>query len=880
MERFPQKILEHLIGFFARAAKGLLITVALLTIAFAYYAATHLRFNTSTLNMLDPSLRFRVLEREFDRSFPQLNDLTITVIDGDTAQQAEDVAQRLASVLRTEMGRRLKWIYRPGSGPFFEHNGLLYLGKKDLAALSDQLIEAAPFLGRLSQDTSVRGLFSVLNQALAQKELSQQNRAILNKVFDAMDRTMRTILHNRPQPMSWQQLLLAKSGPLKQGRRSLVLIKPLLKGTGLASGQAVLDAVRAHAEQIMRTADGARIRLTGSVAMDAEELQSVSANAGLATGLSFALVWVVLLIGLRSAALVVCVLITLVIGLTWTFAFALGAIGYLNLISATFAVLFIGMGVDFGIQFAMRFREECGHQAGRIPALVATTVGVGGTLTLAATAAAISFLSFVPTHYTGVAELGIISAAGMLIALAANMTVLPAMLNVTPGRIVALNKGSDGSQALGFSLTRHRRAIIWIALVISIAAAAIAPRARFDFNPVNMRDPNAESVATFKDLVKNSDATPYTIDILARDLKAAQKLAKRVEKLPEVDKAITLASYIPEQQREKLAIINDLNLVLGFSMLPSSRGPAPNAAEAEEAINTFIENSREWISTARNTKLSTSLARLVHDLKLLKQARGWPERVLPAFNKNLIGDLPDVLTRLRSLLKARPVSLAEIPKDVRQQYITADGRARVQVFPSESMNNTSAMRQFVAAVQAIAPNATGAPVSLVEAGKVVVGACVQAALTALVCASLLMLVVLRSLLDMLLMLLPLLFAMLLTTAGSVVLGVHFNFANVIALPLLLGIAVAFGVYLMMRKRAGMDIDHLFASSTPRAVFFSALTTIAAFGTLAISRHRGMASMGLLLTIALSLALIGTLIILPALLSVVDDWRARRGMSAN
>jgi uncharacterized protein len=419
--------------------------------------------------------------------------------------------------------------------------------------------------------------------------------------------------------------------------------------------------------------------------------------------------------------------------------------------------------------------------------------------------------------------------------------------------------------------------LIWVTFVVSIAAAAIAPRARFDFDPVHLKDPHTESVATFKDLVSNPDTTPYTIDILADNLNAAQQLANRVEKLPEVDKAVTLASYIPERQQEKLAIIDDLNLVLGFSMLPSSGGPIPDAAEHVKTINTFISNSRKWLSTTGSTALAHSLASLTSDLNRLKDARGWPNTVLPALDKNLIGDLPDALGQLRSLLKARSVSLDDLPKDLREQYITADGRARVQVFPAQRLGDASAMRRFVRTVQSVAPNATGAPVSLVAAGDVVVGACVQAATTALIAATLLMLLVLRNPLDVLLVLLPLLLAMLLTAAGSVLLGVPFNFANVIALPLLLGIAVAFGIYFVMRKRAGMDIDHLFASSTPRAVFFSALTTIASFGTLALSRHRGMASMGLLLTIALSLALVGTLVVLPAIMSIVDDRRTRRGL---
>lgn len=865
-ENAYRKVIVRLVETSGRAAAGLLITIILLTAGLFYYTATHLSLDTNTVKMLDPRLPFRQLERELERAFPQFTDLIVVVVDAKSAGDAEATANKLAAKIK-QTPDLTRSIYQPGQGAFFARNGLLYLEKDDLWALSDRLAEAAPFLGALSSDLSLRGLFTVLNRAL-DENLSAENAVMLKKIFDGISDSGDAQVSGNQQNLSWQNQFLGNLETLGDSRRSFILVQPRVDYTNLQPGAEALNTIRQFARQL-EAQQGVQIRLTGPVAIDDEELQSVSQGAEIATVLSFSLVCLILITGLRSLRLTLAILITLLVGLVWTAAFTAFAIGYLNLISVTFAVLFIGLGVDFGIQFSMRYREEFDRGNSHAAALSHAAAGAGGALTLAAIAAAISFFSFIPTSYRGLAELGMISGVSMFIALLANFTVLPALLTLMPvrARVTRLEGGVLGR--MDFPVRRYKTPILWITALATVGALLLLPQVRFDFNPLNMKDPATESVSTFLDLLDNPQTTPYTLDILAPDMNAAKTLAARLEKLELVDKTITPISFVPDDQEEKLAIIDDMTLFLQPLMTESSSISSPSTQENIVALETLRQKLLEASRTQTDSELAASMKRLTDALEQLTSASGWPQPALKNFTQAIIGDLPQSLSKLRQLLTPDEVTLAGLPADLKQRYITPDGRVRIEVFPREDVSGNAAMSRFVKAVKAVAPNAIGTPVALVEASDAVIKACLQATATALLAAVILLLLVLRNVVAALLVLLPLVLASLLTVASSVLFNIPFNLANVIALPLLLGLGIAFGIYLVMRKRSGLGVDELFDSSTPRAVLFSALTTVASFGALAFSNHRGMSSMGQLLTLALSFALLCTLVVLPAIMAKME-----------
>jgi hopanoid biosynthesis associated RND transporter like protein HpnN len=852
----------------ARFSRWVVGGAALLTVAFFYYALTHTSLDTDPNEMLDPELHYRQLEADMQKAFPQFSDVIVAVVEGDNADRANEASQKLIARLKQEK-KTLEWIYDPEQTDFFSKNGLLYLDKNELLQLSDRLTEAAPFLGTLAHDPSLSGLFTLISRAL-DENLSPDYRGRLKKTLDSISGIIDAQLAGRQITLSWRNQFV--EGAMAQGgdTRHFILIKPVLDYSSMQPGHQGIDTVRRVAQELqLDPQHGVRVRLTGDVPIEDEELDSVSRGAGIATLFSTLLVCVILFLGLRSTRLVAAILITLFVGLIWTAAFTAFAIGHLNLISVTFAVLFIGLGVDFGIQFGMRYKEELNRTMNHDLALSEAARGAGGMLTLAAVAAAISFFSFTPTSYRGLAELGVISGISMFVALISNLTLLPALLKLMPTDMESKLPKSSMLTRLRFPVRRHRKRILGAAILAGAISLALLTQLRFDFNPLNMKDPHTESVATFLDMLKDLNTTPYTIDVLAGNLDEAKNVAAKLEKLPVVDKAVTLASFVPDDQDEKLAIIADMTLVLQPLVTPS-QGAAPSMDEVRQALEKFQKKLREVGVNNSDPAFSASMKRLADALEKFKSAPGWPENALKQLRESVVGDLPQNLAQLRNLLQPQHIELKDVPQDLRERYVTADGRARVEVFPKINVIDNKELRRFVSEVQKAAPNAIGTPVALVEGGDTVVRACLQATVIALSAAFILLLLVLQSIYSAFLVLLPLILAMAMTAASSVILDLPLNLANIIALPLLLGLGIAFGIYLVMRKRSGLDVEHLFRSSTPRAVLFSALTTVASFGSLAFSEHRGMSGLGLLLTIALSFALLCTLVVLPAIMSAAEE----------
>lgn len=862
-----QRFTRALVSWMAavrRAAYWVVIAAVGVTAVILYYTAENLTVNTDTADMISRELPFRQRYEDYKQAFPQFVDTFLVVVEGDTPDQAEDAAAALTVRLRREPNLFLS-VYDPAGDPFLARNGLLYLDSDDLADLADRLAEAQALLATLAEDPSLRGLFEVLGLAVDDVLEDGDVPAGLADTFERIAAVVDSVAAGRPRPLSWHELITGETAEANE-RRRFIVVQPRLDYASLQPAALPMAAVRKLWRELGLDDDhGVSVRLTGGVALATEEFKSVSEGAILAGTVSLLLVSALLLVGLRSGRLFVATLITLLMGLIWTAGFATLAIGSLNLVSVAFAVLFIGLGVDFGIHFGLRYKEEIERGAAHGEALREAAVGVGDAVTLCAITAAIGFFSFVPTAYAGLSELGVIAGTGMFLALFASLTVLPALLTLMPLRPAA-SPAVPVRRTSAMFIRRHGRPTLAVALALGIGAAAVMPLVRFDFNPLNLKDPTTESVRTFLDLMRDSRTAPYTIEVLTEDLGVADELAERLEALVEVDRAVTLTSYLPSEQDEKLDIIDDLALFLMPLLEDAAPMDPPSALARRAALAAFRARLDTLLASQVRGSLAVSARRLADAVGRFEDSGGDRPQGLVELETALVISLPGRLARLRQALLAAPIGLDDLPEELRARYIAADGRARVEVFPQEDISDNKVLRDFVAAVRTVAPNATDSPILMVEAADAVVNAMHQATITALVLITALLLMVLRSLRDTLLVLLPLALATLLTLAASVLLDLPFNFANVIVLPLLMGLGVASGIHLVMRARAEAGDLAAFHTSTPRAVLFSALTTIGSFGSLALSSHRGTASMGELLTIAIGFTLICTLVVLPALMA--------------
>jgi hopanoid biosynthesis associated RND transporter like protein HpnN len=720
------------------------------------------------------------------------------------------------------------------------------------------LTEAQPFLAQLAADPSLRGMTEAFSTGLMGVEHGQLALDDMTRMMAAAAQTIEDLLAGRPAHFSWRELLSGERSKTADLRR-FIEIAPVLDFAALEPGKAATDAVRqAAADLDIAGRYQASLRLTGQVPIADEEFATVKEGALLNGIVTIAIVLVILWLALRSPKIIAAVFLNLIAGLTITAALGLMMVGALNLISVAFAVLFVGLGVDFAIQFSVRYRSER-HQEERLGAALANTAkALGVPLTLAAAAVAAGFLSILPKDYRGVSELGEIAGAGMLIAFVSTITLLPALLTVLdpPGEPRPL--GYAALAPIDRFLERRRIPIIVGTGLVVVAGLPLLLLLRFDFNPINLRNPKTESVATFLALRGDPSLGANAINVLTPSVAQARQVAERLERLPEVESVRTLASFVPTEQQPKLDLIDRAEKALGGALQTPAK-PAPSDAENVAALRATAERLRRLADAAKGQGADAG-RRLAADL--VKLADATPQHRAKAQDAFIV-PLKISMDDVRAMLKAEPITLETLPPDLISAWTTRDGRARAEVLPKGDANDNETLRRFARAVLAVQPNATGGPISILQSGDTIVRAFIEAGIWALLAIAALLWIVLRRFGDVLLTLIPLLVAGVLTLEICVLIGMPLNFANIIALPLLLGVGVAFKIYYIMAWRAGQT--HLLQTPLTRAVIWSALTTATAFGSLWLSSHPGTSSLGKLLALALVTTLCAAVLFQPALM---------------
>jgi len=780
------------------------------------------------------------------------------VVDAPTPELAQAASAVLAERLAGQT-KLMRSVRRPGASKFFRTNGLLFLPTEKVGEITGKLVNSEPFVSALARDPSLRGLAQVLSMGLFGVQAGQLSLDDMTGPLTMAAQPIEDALAGRSARFSWQVLLNGRPATPDE-LRGFIEVWPVLDFNALEPGKAASDTIRSAAADLkLAQTYGARVRLTGPVPISDEEFATVKDGALVNSIATLIVVLAILWVALRSPKIILAVSINLLAGLALTFAFGLWMVHTLNMISIAFAVLFIGLGVDFGIQFSVRYRNER-HAIDDLRTALRRGAGeVGAPLTLAATATAVGFLSFLPTDYRGLSELGQIAGAGMFIAFLSSVTLLPALLAVLnpPGEHDAL--GYSALAPIDRFQQRFRMPIVITTLAITIAGLPLLMSLRFDFNPLNLRSPEVESVATFLELRSDPDLGASSITVMAPSAEQARVVAERLGKLPEVASTRTLASFVPESQQEKLEQIEPAKVLVGEA-LNATPAPPPSDAEAIASLKETAAALRAAAPATATGAGAQAARRLAEALiKLAGADAATRERAQAAF----VTPLKTALVDLRDLLQAASVTLASLPQDLVRAWTTPDKRTRIEVLPKGDPNDNDVLRRFARAVLAVEPSAIGGPISILESGDTVVRAFLEAGVLALVVITILLWVVLRRLRDVILTLVPLLLAGAATLEICVLIGLQLNFANIIALPLLLGIGVAFMIYYTMAWRSGQA--NLLQTPLTRAVIWSALTTATAFGSLWLSQHPGTSSMGKLLALALVTTLAAALLFQPALM---------------
>ena len=840
----------------SRHAVWMVLAGLLIAIGSAFYTKSHLGIDTNTDDLFSAKLPWRQAQMAMDKEFPQYQDLLVGVIDAKTPEEADATAAAIARAASADHAH-FKTVRRPDDLAFFKTEGLLFLDQPDLQKLLNNLVQAQPFIGQLAADPSMRGLLTaigLLGQGAAQGQVDLSG---YTTALHGFAQGLQSAADGHPVPLSWQRLLGGSTLSDKAGPSRFVLVQPVQDYGVIEPGAEATVALRQIAAQVPTIESGrATFRITGQIALADQQFASLKEGIVTDTVISVLLILLWLVLAVRRFRYILAIVLTLILGLLLTTFFASLAIGTLNLISVAFAVLFIGLAIDFAIQICVRYRDERRLHPDAETALVQTLRKTGNSVLLAAVSIAAGFFAFVPTSFVGVAELGLIAGVGMLIAFACTITFLPALITLMRLPAEAGEIGVKGLAPLDGLLLRRHRPVLGLFAVLAVAGVIVLPWISFDSDPLDTQNPHTEAMETLRSLASNPVTNPYSIDVLAPSVAAADQMATKLNALPLVDHAISLSSFVPADQGAKLDAIADTE-----ELLAPTLNPGPAAPVTPGDIRIAAATADKAIETAR-AKLApeSPLLAIGADLKVLA---GESDSQLMAANAAMTEFLPVELDSLRASLSAQPVTLATLPPDLTVDWLTPDKRARVQVLPKASAMNSLGLRAFVHQVTAIAPYAGGSAVTVISSATTIIDAFREAAVLALVAIAAMLLIFLRRPRDVLLILAPLVLSSLMTVLVIVLMPLPLNFANIIALPLLQGVGVSFNLYFVMNWRAGEQ--RFLASPTARAILFSALTTGTAFGSLAFSHHPGTASMGLLLVLSLACTLIATFVFEPALL---------------
>jgi hopanoid biosynthesis associated RND transporter like protein HpnN len=849
-------LLPRLVAVCVRNRLKVLLIALVLAAASMLVTARYLGVTTDTGTMFSSSLPWKQRATALARLFPQSDKLIVAVIDSAIPEESEATATALATALRQDT-THFTSVTQPDALPYLNKNAFLLISESDLQDVLDRTTDAQPFLGQLVADPSLRGLFSALELVVEGVQRGQSLGGI-GTALGKFQTALAAAAAGHAKPLSWQELLGGKLAD-QAGRYRFVIAKPVLDYGALEPGGAATTVIRHAVRAIPYVQHGdTRVRLTGQVVLDDEEFATVAEGAVAGLIGSFLLVVLWLFLAVRSWRLMLPIMATLVLGLLVTTGFAALVIGTLNLISVAFAVLFVGIAVDFAIQFTVRFRERRHSHPGMVDSLRETGRRSGAQILVAALATAAGFLAFSPTRFIGVAQLGVIAGFGMLVAFAATLTFLPALLCFCSPKLeakeVGLFRGMDPV------VRRHRITVVIVFALLAVAGGEQAWHIPFDGDPLHTKDQRSEAVRTLHDLMQNPITNPYTIQSVLPSLDAAVAAGAKYIGLPQTQLVLTLDSFLPKNQDAKLAAVRDVASLLAPTLTPPAQTPQVTA----DSLRLSAQKLAAALDGAAHLlKPGDPLLAINADVRAL--ARGSDANLLAA-NEAVTRFLPKQLDRLREALSVHPVTLADVPAELRDQWLLPDGQARVQALPKPVVSDGHAMRSWVKGALTRVPQSSGSAVYILKAADTITNAFEVAAYSALAAIAVILSLALRKARDVILVMTPLMISALLTALMLRLSGMSLNFANIIALPLLLGVGVSFNIYFVMNWRSG--VTRFLGTATARAVVFSALTTSTAFGSLALSRHPGTASMGLLLLMSLGCTVATTLIFVPALLALV------------
>ncbi len=855
------RILARWVGIVAAWPLSTLLVIGVITALLGQVSVTQFRMNSNLSELIRQDAPWKDDFESFKSRFPQLVDTAVVVVSGTSMQGVEDTSKSIHQRLlaRSDV---FSDVYSPMTDPFFRDNAFLMMDLDALESMVDRLAEAQPMLTRVAEDPSLRSVFSLVRDALENEADTGFDR-VLRILADSAE----SLLAGDKAPVRWADEFFDSGEKRIVG---LIILRGKVDYADTLPNALVMKNLRSELAAVTVPED-IDVAVTGEIALSHEEIKAAQDGVRIAGFISLGVLLVILGIGIRSVRIIGATFAMIGIGIVWTTGYALLTVGEFNTMSIIFLVMFFGLGVSSAVHFSLRFREAMRQEHLALkPALERAGATVGKAILLCAVTTAIGFMGFAPTDYKGLGDLGIISAGGMIVALILTFTLLPAVFVLVgaPGR------GQDAQMASGDLavkwLSDRRTPILAGVSLLAMVAAVVGTRMYFDYSVLALRDPDSESMRTLALLQEEEIVTDYTLSILTRDEEETRNLDRLLD-LSTVGKVTTPFDYVPSEQEDKLFLLEDAQAILLSALEPGISSTAPTLSELEEGFELFKKALQQ--NSLADSELDHARVRLLERAARIKPI------LLEEWQSIVITGLVQELEWLRRAIAADEIQFGDLPESLRNRIVSADGEYLSMALPALDISDVSELSRFIEEVRAEVPIATGRPVVEWGVGKVVVDSFIWALAFAIIGIGTVLTIFLRRALTPILVLIPLALTALFTVAVAVLIDMPLNMANILVIPLIFGLGVDNGIHVVERFRRSGAVSELMHSSTPLAVVLSTLTTIGTFAALTLSPHQGTASIGYLLTLAVTLLLVFTLFVLPLLLSFQTDKPRDETLSA-
>jgi len=931
---------SRLFAFISRYPRLILVLALLFSSISVLYSIRNITFLTGRDDLMPKNAPFQVDYRAYRAEFGDQEEI-VAVIESDDAGKSTRAADALYARLNEDKSV-FREVFYPGGLPFFRTNGLLFMPLDDIRQLRATLTMAAPVLKDLAASPSVQTLFTTLTGQVDSYLESGDPAALasLTYMLTALDKGFASASlsagssaslsagssaslsagssaslsagspasssdagspasssgagsvpeRSRREGLSMDSFLKGGSDKPsmleRAGRLQVITMLPVKEEESFVSSEKSIQTARSALNHILKRPEfkGVTAGLTGVPVLEYEEMATSQRDLEIATLLSLALTVILLLFAFRGLLNVVAAMVSLIVGICLSFGFATAAVGHLNILSMVFAIMLIGLGIEYGIQVVLRYQEELKNGASGQAAIETGLTTNIRSIIMAAATVAMAFATFAFTDFKGIAELGIIAAGGVFICVLATFTVLPAMLVLLePFRKPAPSPAASPSQPPKhpfFSMMFiHPRTVITATLLLSTACLYPAMTMRFDYNLMNLQAKGLQSVEYAYKLMRSKENSGYFAVVTASDKAEARSLTERLEKLSTVDHVVSPLTFVPEQQREKLAELAALRKIMAdVKPVPYEENLQVMALPAVfESFHGRVERltkSLEAQKALQARPVGAFLATLNSFFKALekekdKNALG----MLRELQGGMFSELPDKLKMMKESLEAAPIEESDVPPQLMRRFVGRNGKILLQVAPKQEIFEREPLQEFVAQVKGVFPHATGEPVMVFQSLTVLRDSYLEAFIYAFIGIAAILLINFRSIRYALIGTLPLAAGLLLMAGGMRLMGVSLNSANIIVLPLILGAGIDSAIYIINRYRQGSETPAQVATgSAGIGVFLNALTILSSFGALMIAHHRGVFSIGAVMSLGMVASVTVFMVFLPALLTL---WGKRQ-----